>query len=145
MDDSKHFDGSQTKPVLQAAEQASDQHSILIAHLTAEVEHGNGCALRGVLRAMPFEESLKTLRDIEVKNRSDRSEDPSIPQVFFFSKAEGAEANGQLIASAGPNWLDGYNHLLKDSLALRETRTANLGERTFTCMDASQSSKTPEK
>jgi len=145
MSNSNHFDGSQTNLVLQGAEQDTERHSTLISNLTAEVEHGNGCALKGALRAMPFEESLKTLRDIEVKNKTDRSEDPSIPAVFFLSSGEGSESYGKLFSPAGPHWWDGYNTLIQDSLSVRGTSSNNLGDRSIVCIDATKSSKAPDR
>lgn len=139
------FDGSRMSLVEQPAAQDSDQHSNLINSLTKELENGNGCHIKEVLRGMPFEESLKTMKEIEVENKRDRGEDSSLPAVHFLSYGDGFRANAELYSPAGPHWWNGNSTLIKDTLAIDNSQDANLGDRSFVCTDISKPNRADDK
>jgi hypothetical protein len=72
-----------------------------IAKLTRDAEAGNGCSIKDTIQAMPFEESLKTLKAIQDQNSNNREEDSSLPQVFMVVRGNGVAASAELEKKAG--------------------------------------------
>jgi hypothetical protein len=127
--------------VLQAAEQDANPHSIFVENLTKQIEQGHACSVKEVLHSMPFEESLKTLSEIERRNKVDRIEDPNVPALYFHTEGNDSHATAYLNRPAGPHWWYGYEIPLQDTLGLYNTADFNAGDRKTECKDLSA----PEK
>src|ERR1700733_12258114 len=87
---------SQVADAQQISATESSVHSRLVSDLTHEIELGHGCALKPVLQGLPFEESIKTLKEVASQFKEDRRKDPSLPEVTFISGGDGWQAHAGL-------------------------------------------------
>jgi len=105
-----------------------------IRQLTNEAEAGHGCAVKAQLQQVPFDESIKIMKQIEDQNTVNTKANPDIPSLSFYS------GGNEIIAYAGLNTNGKYlwssaDKLVSDGLKLQETAGQKIGDRKFSCSD----------
>lgn len=101
-----------------------------ISKLTKDAEAGKGCSTKEVISGLSFEDSLKTLQAIEIRNSINRDSDSSLPKEFFDVHADKTGARAVLKKK---DWTFGFpSEMLSDTLSWGKQ---DFAARSQTCSD----------
>src|ERR1700679_1381819 len=89
-----------------------------IVKLTNLAETGHGCDLQDQLRQMPFEESLKALKQIETQSAEDRGRNSALHPLYFSSNGGGYSAYAELYRADPGSSLSWGDQIFEDRLGI---------------------------